>query len=323
MSTTHPRHRRTRWLLMWGVLATACGDAGQDYRASTDLGPAIQALGSDDLEHSEQALARVLALGADALPALERALAKEPAPVRLGVVEALERIDGHRASAVLVRVATADADVDVRGAALTALGQRGDPAGQAVVEAALADSEPRIRLAAVGACQAVCASAAAVHDLVAIALGDGTLPAALGARTTLVRILASSGDARADRAREAIQARAPAVLDATAHGVPAVIAALLASDVGDPEGRAVLARAAGGDAPPLLRLQAIHALGTVGIAEDVPVLAALDGEPAFDEYAYDALRRLASREVAGAREALAGWDGARPAAALPPPPGSR
>jgi glutamate synthase domain-containing protein 1 len=72
-----------------------------------------------------------------------------------------------------------------------------------------------------------------------------------------------------------------------------------------------------------VRLQAIHALGTVGDATAVGVLARIDGQPTFGEYACDALRRLKSRGVDGANEALDGWRGACPAAALPPPPGAR
>jgi HEAT repeat protein len=309
-------------LVVFGALVIGCGDGGDAYRVATDLGPAIRALGSDDLEESEFALARIRALDADALPALERALAREPAPVRRGVVEVLEQVQDARATTMLTRAA-ADADVEVRAAALTALGQRGDPAGRAPVEAALADAEPRVALAAVGACPALCESTPALRRLVAIAVGGEPLPTAAAARTALAHILAADDASRAQRGRQAIHDAVPAALGSPDAHHGALLAALLASDVGDPAGRGVLARAVGGDAPPLLRLQAIHALGSVGMADDVSVLAALDGQPTFGEYAYDALERLRERGVGEAREALAGWRGPRPAAALPPPPGAR
>ncbi len=305
------------------LLATvwaACGRGAEDYRVTVDLGPAIRALGSDDLEESERATDRILALAADALPALERALATEPAPVRRGVVESLGRIDDPRAAAMLVRAAAGDADVEVRYEALTATGRLDAPAGRAVVEAALDDPEPRVRLAAVGACAALCTSPAAMATLVRIATAGRPLAAATAARTALVRLLGADTE-RAERARAAIRGGVPEVLAGRRDGDGVVLAALLASDVGDAGGRAVLARAARGAATGLLRLQAIHALGAVGGSDDVAVLAALDGDATGGDYAYDALRRLAARGVDGAQRALDGWRGPRPAA-LPPPPGA-
>jgi hypothetical protein len=73
----------------------------------------------------------------------------------------------------------------------------------------------------------------------------------------------------------------------------------------------------------LFRLHAVYALGTVGDATAVPALTQLDGDVAVSQYAWDALARLAIRDIAGATEARDRWNGARPAGPLPPPPGMR
>ena len=71
-------------------------------------------------------------------------------------------------------------------------------------------------------------------------------------------------------------------------------------------------------APPL-RLHAAYALGTVGGPDSVPLLAGLLQEGALAPYAADALARLESRGVGGARAALDAWNGPRPSGPLPPP----
>lgn len=304
-------------------LAAGCGGSATEYRVSTDLAPAIRALGSDDLEASERALDQVVALGRDALPALEVALRREPSPVRRGVVEALGRIDEPAATGILSRAAAEDPDPDVRYEAIEVLGARGAPASGAIVEKALADPLPKLRLAAAGACPSVCASAHAIDQLVDLAITDQPLANGIAARTALVRMLSGPDSERAERIRAAIRSRVPDALARAGTEERAARAALLASDVGDSTGRAALARIAPGGAPAVLRLQAIDARGRVGGSDDVSVLAAIDGEPTFSDYASDALRRLAARGVPRAREALDGWRGIRPAAALPPPPGSR
>jgi len=231
------------------------------------------------------------------------------------VVEVLGRLDDPAAGAVLVDIARRDEDVEVRGIAIRSLGPAAGPPAHAVVEAALSDPEAGIRLAAAGACAALCASPSALDRLVTLAIDDQPLPNGIAARATLVRILAGGDRARAERVREAIRVQAPMAL----KGDAALRAALLASDVGDASGRVILAGAVRGDGPPMLRLQAVYALGTVGTEAEVPLLAALDGQPAFGPYAYDALRRLAGRGVAGAQAAWKAWRGPVPPGELPPP----
>ncbi len=300
-----------------------CGGSSGEYRVERDVGADIRALGNADLETSEPAADRLVALGPDVVPALARALRREPPPVRIGVVEVLGHIDHPDARAALVGVAARDGDPEVRGTAIRGLGTEGESEGaRAVVEAALADPAPSVRLAGAGACAALCSSPAALARLVTLAIEDEPLANGIAARAAVVQILAGGDRARADEVRSAIRARAPRSLSGDDRGA-ALRAALLASDVGDPGGRDALEHAVRGDAPPLLRLQAVYALGLVGDARAVPALAALDGQPELAEYGYDALRRLAARDVGGAREALDRWGGSRPPGELPPPPGAR
>jgi hypothetical protein len=146
-------------------LAAACAESPPDYRVESDLGESIRSLGSDDLEESEPAADRIVAFGRDAIPALATALAREPAAVRLGVVDVLGRIDHPDALPVLMRAAARDRDVEVRATALRVLGVRAPPEAGALVEAGLADPEPSIRLAAAAACAGLCTSPAALDRL--------------------------------------------------------------------------------------------------------------------------------------------------------------
>ena len=317
------RHAASLLCVAVAVGLIACGGSSGEYRVERDVGADIRAVGSDDLETSEPAADRLVAMGPDSVPALKTALGREPPAVRLGVVEVLGRIDHPDALAVLVGVAARDDDTDVRSAAIRTLGAGAAPeAARPVVEAALTDPAPGIRLAAAGACAALCASPAALERLVTLAIEDPPLPNGVAARAAVIQILRDSDPERAGRVRAAIGARVPSALhDGDAQ--TGLRAALLASDVGDPSGREVLARAVRGDAPPLLRLQAVHALGRIGDEAAVPALAALDGQAGFGEYACDALRRLAARGVAGAQAALDGWKGPKPPGEMPPPPGAR
>jgi HEAT repeat protein len=315
--------RHIGWVLtLLVLLAVACGGSREEYRTTIDLGPAIRALTSDDLDESSQAADRIAMAGADALPALEAALRAEPPAIRREVATVLGRIDDPRAVRLLSQAAD-DPEADVRYEAIVALGIRAVPDTRGAVESALGDTDPKVRLAAANACAALCASPAALARLVELGVKDPPLPNALAARSAIVRILGDADPERAERLRAAIRSIAPPVLAQQATGEAAVRAALLASDVGDPVGRDVLAAAARGGVAPALRLQAIHALGTVGDADSVPVLATIDGQPSFGEYACDALRRLAARGVGRASDAVERWRGACPAAVLPPPPGAR
>jgi len=305
-----------------GSLLAACGD-DDPYRVETSLASAIRALGSEDIDESEAAAERILAFGRAALPALDRALAREAPAIRKGVIEVLERYEhDSEVAGLVVRTAAHDNDVAVRATALRTLTVYADPRARAVVEAGLFDPEPQIRMEAAAACAEMSVSAAALDRLVEIAIHDATLPTAVAARGAVARLLARGDSMQSQALRRAIGAQVRAALAAPDPST-ALRAALLASDVGDPSGRAILARALGEDIPALLRLQATHALGTIGTSAEIPALVALQRQPGLAEYAYDALRRLAEREVVGASEALEHWQGPRPPAPLGPPPGAR
>ena len=311
---------------VWGVcfllpLAAACGDAGDDYRMTSDLGPTIRALASDDLDESSEATDKILAAGADALPALRAALGKEPPDIRREVISVAARIDDPAAVRLLVDAA-GDADAGVRYEALTGLGVRAVPDTRATVEAALADEDSRVRLAAVSACGPLCASPTALSRLVELAVHAQPVSNAVAARPAIMRILADP--ARAEPLRTAIRSIVASALAQNGTSDAAVRVALLASDIGDASGTDVLEAAArGGSVAPILRLQAIHALGTVGNANSVAALKAVEGQAPFLEYACDAVRRIAARDVEPARKALEHWPGTCPAGTLPPPPGAR
>jgi HEAT repeat protein len=307
-------------LLLVASAAIACGSTPDAYHTTINLGPAIRALASDDDDESSRAADRLVMAGADALPALGEALRTEPPATRREVTAVLGRIDDRGAVRLLASAAN-DPEVDVRYEAILTLGVRAAPDTRGTVESALGDADPKVRLAAANACAALCASPAALARLVELGMDD-PLPNALAVRSAIVRILGDADQERAERLRAAIRTLAPPVVARQADGDAAVRAALFASDVGDPVGRDVLAAAARGGVAPVLRLQAIHALGTIGDDGAVSALATIDGQPTFGEYACDALRRLAARGVRPASDAVERWRGACPAA-LPPPPGAR
>jgi hypothetical protein len=288
------------------------------YVVEVNLQPEITALGSEDLLESEPALERIASLGPAVVPALDAALLHEATAVRVGVVEALGQIDDPRIIPLLVRTAGDAGDVEVRYVALQGLGARGDPQAAPVVEAALGDPDPKIRLAAASACAVLCASPTALAALV-----EGTLqdpwPNFVAGRISLVGILAGRGRAGAEDGRAAIEAMALPVIGGGGLADEEGRAALLASDIGDASGAQSLARLVGDAANPALRLYAIHALGTVGSGEAVRPLARQLSDPAAAAYACDALNRMANRGVVGARTALRGHAARCPSKPLPPP----
>jgi hypothetical protein len=297
----------------------ACSSRGPaaPYRASVDLGPSIRALGSDDVFVSEPAEERILGLGAAALPALAAALARDEPAVRRGVVALLPRVEDDAAGALLVAAARDDPDPDVRYEAFRGLAARPDERGRALVESSLGHDGPRVRLGAVLACAVLCTSGTAFARLTERAVDD--VPAnAAAARVALLRVLRGPDATRAGAARRAILASAVPAVTAAPTPAARLRAALLASDVGDASGREVLAAGVRDGAPGGLRLHAVYALGTVGDARAVPVLAAVGGDETLRRYARDALLRLDHRGVPGARAAVAATADGDPAP-LPPP----
>ena len=306
-STSAAGHRAAITALVLSLLAVvAAADArASDYVLRIDLGPDVAALGSDDLAVSGPAADRLAALAPAVLPLLDTALRREDPAVRLGVVGVLQQVPGDAAVALLVRAA-ADRDAAVRAEALLALGLRGETAGRAVVEGALADPDARARRAAAAACHALCASPEALAALVDLAVRDAEAPVA---QRSLASLLANGDAARVAAARAAVERRALPVLAATDVGERERFnAALVVAESGRREAVPVLAAVVVADGPPGPGTQAALALGAVADPQAVAALtpAAASPQPALRIAACASLRRLQQQAVAGADAALAG-----------------
>ena len=294
----------------------ACGGERKEGVVELDLGGTIRDLGSDDLEVSSRAQSRLAAVGSPALPALAAALRQEPEPVRLGAIEVLAEMDGDEASRTLVG-ALSDPAVQVRADAAFALrSRRGAEVDRALVQA-LDDPAAPVRQRAAVACGAACRSGDAIRVLVARALDDPEASVASSASTSLARLRAAD-EALARAVDAAVLAAAPARLAGADAGRRAPAAILLA-EIGDARGAPTLEALVNEGGDTRMRLKVVYALGQVGGPSAVPLLRGLLGDSAMAAYAYDAIRRAAARGVAGAEAALAGYDGPRPLAPLPPP----
>lgn len=310
-------------LILWA--AVAAGEAG--YQVCLDVTEDVRALGSDDLFESEPAAERLGALGAAAWPALIRALEAEDTPVREGIVGVLATSSGAGADDAVVRAlgraARGDPEVAVRVAALSALRRVAGAKGYEAVRTALDDPDPTVRREAITACKGICRSADALGRLVALALADEPLPNALQARRVLWSLTSEGAD---EEIVARIREQGRAALRARAGGSEAaperreLLAALLLAELDDTSALDVVARAtrAGETA---LRVHALHALGRLGDASHVPLLAEWlhDEDPTLALYAYDALRRMSERGIAAADPVAVTYGGPRPQNLLPRP----
>jgi len=294
------------------------GTDDRPYTVTLDLTPDIRALGSNDLFDREPALERILAAGPAAVPALVAAYDAEPETVRAGIVDALRRIGGTGVIETIVTSASDD-DARVRYEAVIALGKLARPRTGATVERLLGDGDARVRMAAANACAGLCSSATGMDTLVEMALDEPSPVGAMAARSSLVAIVNNAGRPTAGAARRSIEKRAfPAIESADPLGRRAR-AALLAYDVGDDRGTAVLVTAVTELDDPRLLIHAVHALGDIGSSDAVPALVAFLDRPGLGVYGYDALRRMTERDVSGARAAQAAYTGTRPRHPLSPP----
>ena len=306
-----------------GVFLPLFGCARYPYRVSIDAAPWIRALGSDELFESDPAENKLVNLGPEAVPLLETALEREPAPVRVGVIGVLGRLQLPEAEALLLRAAANDPDEEVRYEAVFALGNlKGLRRGQ-VAEAALDDSSARVRMVAVQQCATLCSSPAAIGRVVQIAIHDPAPHNWGWARLTLSAILNEDPKIpRAAEAKAAIEQQArPLLASGDTYG-ERTRAALLLAQVGDPAAEPVLVQAVRAGEGQSGRPHAVYALGEVGDRDAVPVLTDRLGSPdaMTVSYSYDALRKLADRGVPGAAAALKAYTGPVPPRGLPPPP---
>jgi len=274
----------------------ALGGCGHDdrYRIDVDLRPDIAALGSDDLDESAPAEARLVAIGAPALPALAAALAEESEAVRIGVVEVLREIGPPDASPLLLRAA-ADATPAVRREAVMALGLTGDRSGTDTVERALGDPDPRVRAAAITACSTLCRSPRAIEKLLDIAVQG-----APRAMTSLTTILLDDDAARADAARQAVRAAAVPLLDGAAPAERRLPAALLLGQTGDVRAVPVLQAALSESLGLAVQTQIVIALTRIRDPAAVVALRQAAGDAALRPLACRSLATLAEQQVVGA-----------------------
>ena len=296
------------------LLSAACGlrRPGDPYRVTVDVGPWMKQLATDDELDRVEARGRLEALGEAGFPALRAGLHREPPSARVGICEALWRVAGPEAVPILIEAAH-DTNPDVRQQALLGLGHIGDLRGRPTVEAGLDDPSSPVRLAAALSCRApdLCVSPAALARLVDIAIHDD-IPTSLWAHAALVHIMGRGGEpakiVQADIERTAVPAVATGSLDERAR------AAILASDIGNAAGAKVLNEAATKASNPQLRQQAILALGRVGDASAVPVLAGLLRQPDTEtsNYSYQALTSASARGIPEAQHALEAYHGPRP-----------
>jgi HEAT repeat protein len=310
-------------VLACAVTLAGGGAAAGEYEVRIDVTEDVRALGSDDLFEWEPASDRLSALGAAAWPVLLRALETEGPPVREGIVGVLASGTDADDSVLqgLGRVARQDPEEPVRVVAVQALRKLGGEKSSEVVIAALGDPSPAVRRVAILACTGICTSDAALARLVELALADEPLPNALQAQRILYG-LTSQGQAAAITAK--VRSGATAALEkGRAHGSggdrQALLSALLLAQLDDASRLDVLAAATAPDQPEALRAHAVHAIGRLGTADQVPLVAELLRDPAVSLYAYDALRRMSERGIAAAEPPASRYTGPRAPMLLPRP----
>lgn len=320
-----PERRRRRIVRLACTLAlVATRASGGDTRVCIDVAADIRALGSDDAFDSSPAAERLALLGPAAFPVLLRALAEEGPTAREAIVGLLADAPPTDAGVnrALARVARSDPEPGVRAVAIAAVHKLRGREGAPVLVAALDDPSPVVRHRAILACADACPGDAALARLVGLAIDDEPISNALEAQRALRGLSAEGADpARTAAIRRLAIAAVPA--DGGANpggGSPRELrAAILLGELGDDSRLDAIAHAAGAGQPLGLRVPAIHALGRLGGADRVALLAGLLGDRDVAIHAHDALRRMASRDIAQADEAIAHYTGPRSPHPLPRP----
>jgi HEAT repeat protein len=243
------------------------------YVVTTDVTPWIRALESDDLFETQPAVAGLAALGPAVIPALERAFKTETTPVRVGIVEVLSDLRVPETLPLLLRAAR-DPEPEVRADALDALGRLRDEQGREAVEAGLGDSDMSVVTAAARACVDLCRSREAMEALVHHALAG-----AGAAYQSLVAILRAGNAEQSAAAREAVNDLTPEVIESDANPEMRVRAALVLVEVSPERALPLVRDCAVNGSQPLLRMQAIAALGAAGTQRDAQVLKDLYNSP--------------------------------------------
>lgn len=322
----HLRHGHPVVALACALLVTivAGSAAGGEYEVCVDVTADVRALDNEDAFVWEPARDRLSALGPAAFPSLLRALEHEGPAIREAIIGILadSATSDEAVRSGVARAARNDAEADVRAVAVPAIRKLAGRDSRDLVVAALDDPSPVVRRKAITACTALCSDDAALTRLVTLATGDE--PNALQAKRVLWSLTDEGRNASVVATVRAQALAASRTGADTASGVVSeerrtALAALLLAELGDDSQLDVIARATGPEQRIEVRLHAIHALGRLGGADRVALLAALQQEPATAIYAHDALRRMAERGVDGAGDAAASHTGPHAPQLLPRP----
>lgn len=291
------------------------------------LSQQLKDLGSRNDAVAVAAIDALVAQGPAALDVVTPVLEQGSETARENALEVLKELELRESVPLLIKVLGKDDDADVRYETAILLGQLGDPRARDAIEATLRDREWTARTGAARACATLCTSPEAVDRLVWMAISDQPVQTGIWARSSLVKMLKRSAAAPAPadlpgQVRAAIERAAKPAASGTGSLETRVRAALLLSDIGDTSGLPALREAVaqqGLDAK--VMPYPLFVLGQIGDASDVPALSVALGNarPEVSVFAYDALRRLAARNQAGAAEAMAGFQGKKPAQELASP----
>lgn len=294
---------------------------------ANQLSGPVKNLSSKNEAVAVEAIEALVAQGPAALAAVTPVLEQGSETARENALEVLKELELPESVPLLITVLRRDADPDVRYEAAILLGRLADPRATEVIEATLRDREWTARTGAARACATLCTSPEAVDRLVWMAIFDQPVQPGIWARSSLVRMLKKSAPAPAPvdlpgQIRAAIARTAKPAAGGNGPLETRVRAALLLSDVGDTSGIPALREAVaqqGLDAR--VMPYPLFVLGQIGDASDVPALTSALGNPRpeVSAFAYDALRRLAARNQAGAAEAMAAFAGKKPAKELASP----
>lgn len=256
------------------------------YVVTTDVTHWIRALETDDLFETEPAVEGLTALGPSVIPVLERALEREPASVRVGVVEVLGNLQVPETLPALLRAAR-DPEAEVRAGAVSALGELKDERGREAVEAALGDPDTSVAGAAARACKKICRSPHAMEALVQHAM------AGLGvAGQSVVAILHGGTAEQSAAARAAVSMLAGQAMEKELNAENRVRAALLLVEASPERALPTLRDYAANGSDPLLRALAIRALSAFGTQGDSEMLDELRKGTAGSSAGQSACRRL-------------------------------
>jgi HEAT repeat protein len=287
----------------------------------------IKDLGSGNDAVAVEAIEALVAQGPAALDVVAVVLEQGPETARENALEVLKELELPESVPILVKVLGKDDDPDVRYETAILLGELADPRATGVIEATLRDREWTARTGAARACATLCTSPEAVDRLVWMAIFDQPVQPGIWARSSLVKMLQkkSAVPSPADMPRlirAAIEREAKPAAGGNGPLETRVRAALLLSDIGDTSGLPALREAVAGQSlDAKVMPYPLFVLGQIGDASDVPALSSALGNarPEVSAFAYDALRRLAARNQPGAAEAMAGFQGQKPAKELKSP----